>query len=115
MTQCDGALAFAAAGTPLNAAPTERPIRPSTGQLKLAAGNAQASAQQAPQSPPGTTWQQCLTPSFFFDGTGNNLDSGVGTIQHSDVMRPTRSQKEIVRCAGSSTTGILAVAFVEAA
>jgi Uncharacterized alpha/beta hydrolase domain (DUF2235) len=87
MEQRNGALVFAAAGTPLNAAPTERPLRPGSGRLKLAAGNAMAASKQASQLPPPTTCQQCLTLGFFFDGTGNNLDADVGTMQHSNVAR----------------------------
>lgn len=92
MTQREGALAFAAAGTPLNAAPTEKPIRPGAGRLKLAAGNAQAANQQASQTPPPSTCQQCLTLSFFFDGTGNNLDADVGTMKHSNIARLFQSR-----------------------
>lgn len=87
LTQHEGTLAYAAAGTPLGAAPTERPIRPTSGTLKVVAGNAQAAARQTAQTPPSTTCQQCLTLAFFFDGTGNNLDADVGTLQHSNVAR----------------------------
>jgi hypothetical protein len=92
MTQREGALSFAAAGSPLNAAPTERTIRPSTDKLRLAAPNPQAVAKQALQTPPSNTCQQCLTLSFFFDGTGNNLDADVGTMQHSNVARLFQSR-----------------------
>lgn len=87
MTQGNNALGFAAAGTPLNAAPTERAARPAQGRLQLAASNAQAAARQTGQQPPPTTCQQCLTLAFFFDGTGNNLEADVGTLQHSNVAR----------------------------
>jgi hypothetical protein len=87
MTQRADSLGFAAAGTPLNAAPTERAARPAQGRLQLAAGNAKAGAQQSSQQPPPTTCQQCLTLAFFFDGTGNNLDADMGTLQHSNVAR----------------------------
>ena len=87
LTQREGALSFAAAGTPLNAAPTERPVRPRTERLALALGNAQAASKQAAQTAPPGSCQQCLTLSFFFDGTGNNLDADAGTLQHSNVAR----------------------------
>ncbi len=38
--------------------------------------------------------QQSLTLSFFFDGTGNNLDADVGTWEHSNVARLYRSHRE---------------------
>lgn len=87
MTQREGALAFAAAGTPLNAQGTARTARPSTERLQLAAANAEAAAQQSTQTPPTATCQQCLTLNFFFDGTGNNIGADVGTMQHSNVAR----------------------------
>jgi Uncharacterized alpha/beta hydrolase domain (DUF2235) len=55
--------------------------------MKLVAQNASAAAKQADQVAPPTTCQQCLTLSFFFDGTGNNLEADVGTMQHSNVAR----------------------------
>lgn len=87
MTQRPGALEFAAAGTPLHAAATDRAVRPAQGRLQVAAGNAHAAAQRVAQTAPPTTCRQCLTLSFFFDGTGNNLDADVGTLQHSNVAR----------------------------
>lgn len=87
MTQRAGSLGFAAAGTPLNGAPTERASQPAQGRLQLAAGNAKAVAQQSSHQPAPTTCQQCLTLAFFFDGTGNNLDADLGTLQHSNVAR----------------------------
>ena len=87
MTQQPGALQFAAAGTPLHAAGTERATRPAQGRLQVAVGNAQAAAKQATQAAPSPSCQQCLTLAFFFDGTGNNLDADVGTLQHSNVAR----------------------------
>jgi hypothetical protein len=92
LQQRPGALAFAAAGTPLHAAPTDRPVQPTTGRLRLAATNAQAAGQQASKTVPPATCQQCLTLNFFFDGTGNNLDADVGTMQHSNVARLYQSR-----------------------
>ena len=47
-------------------------------------------AQRADQ-PPAYSCQQTLTLSFFFDGTGNNVDADVGTFEHSNVARLFRS------------------------
>lgn len=82
-----GALQYAAAGTPLFAAGTERAARPVQSRLKLAVANAQSSARQAAQVTPSLSCQQCLALSFFFDGTGNNLEADVGTLQQSNVAR----------------------------
>jgi hypothetical protein len=87
LNQRAGALAFAAAGTPLNSAGTEKAALPPKGTLQLAVGNAKATASQVSQAPAANTCQQCLTVSFFFDGTGNNFDADVGTMQHSNVAR----------------------------
>ena len=35
-----------------------------------------------------------MTLSFFFDGTGNNIDADVGTFEHSNVARLFRSHLE---------------------
>ncbi len=87
MSQREGALAFAADGSPLNAAPTSKAVASIPNKLQLVAGNVAAGVKQASQTPPPTTCQQCLTLSFFFDGTGNNFDADVGTMQHSNVAR----------------------------
>lgn len=42
-------------------------------------------------TPPPMSCQQTLTLSFFFDGTGNNLDADVGSWEHSNVARLYRS------------------------
>ena len=44
-------------------------------------------------SPPGTC-VQTLWFSFFFDGTGNNLDADVGTLKHSNVTRLFRAMPD---------------------
>jgi uncharacterized protein (DUF2235 family) len=51
-------------------------------------------AKQAAQAPPPASCQQRLWLSFFFDGTGNNLDADVGTTQHSSVAKLYRVHKE---------------------
>jgi hypothetical protein len=92
MTQREGALAFAADGSPLNAAPTSKAIAATPNKLQLVVATAISSEKQASQTPPATTCQQCLTLNFFFDGTGNNLDADVGTMQHSNVARLFQSR-----------------------
>jgi len=87
MAQRPGALAFAAEGTPLNAAPAERARQPSSTRLQAAASNARAATSQAAQTPLPGSCRLSPTLSFFFDGTGNNLDADVGTMQHSNVAR----------------------------
>ena len=91
LSQRFGALALAANGMPVDTAPTERvayrPVLPAV----AAAKNALAAANQSSQTPPAGTCQVCVTLSFFFDGTGNNLDADVGTLQHSNVARLLQS------------------------
>jgi uncharacterized protein (DUF2235 family) len=54
----------------------------------------QVKLRDAKDLPPSHTCQQMLTLSFFFDGTGNNLDADVGTFEHSNVARLYRSHLE---------------------
>lgn len=56
-----------------------------------AAGEAKAMAAFEKDVPPFWTCKQCLKVSFFFDGTGNNLDSDIGTMEHSNVARLYRA------------------------
>ncbi len=51
------------------------------------------------QPPPGSC-VQTLWFSFFFDGTGNNLDADVGTAKHSNVAKLYRVHKENDTAAG---------------
>lgn len=46
------------------------------------------------EQPPAHSCQQMLTLSFFFDGTGNNLDADVDTWEHSNVARLYRAHLE---------------------
>ena len=86
LAQRGGALSFAALGTPLGSARTQRAaLAPAGPQLTVA--NAVAAGRQAQDRQPAASCQQCLTLNFFFDGTGNNLDADVGTMQHSNVAR----------------------------
>jgi hypothetical protein len=84
-------LAFAASGTPIVAQGTTSVLNP-PGGLKLVAGNALAAAAQTDQTPPVSTCQQCLTLNFFFDGTGNNLDADLVSMQHSNVAKLFQSR-----------------------
>lgn len=86
LEQRAGALSFAASGTPMGAAATQRAAVAPSGPM-LTAADAVAAGQQARAAPPASSCQQCLTLSFFFDGTGNNIDADVGTMQHSNVAR----------------------------
>jgi hypothetical protein len=64
----------------------EPPKPPRTSIRKGPQASPLASCDPAPSS-----CQQSLTLSFFFDGTGNNLDADVGTWEHSNVARLYRS------------------------
>jgi Uncharacterized alpha/beta hydrolase domain (DUF2235) len=86
LQQRAGALNFAAAGTPIGAAGTSR-ATPAPGGLKLTLANAAATGKTAEALPPVNSCKQCLNLNFFFDGTGNNIDADVGTMQHSNVAR----------------------------
>lgn len=72
--------AFDGGAAVCNAAPAGS-VRPSLSEraVQVAAGEAPASAEPS--------CQQCLTVSFFFDGTGNNRDADVGTNELSNVAR----------------------------
>lgn len=50
--------------------------------------------QTVRDTPASMSCQQTLTLSFFFDGTGNNLDADVGSWEHSNVARLYRSHIE---------------------
>ena len=62
-------------------------------KLQSPAASLAAGAAQAAKSPPPSSCQQRLWLSFFFDGTGNNLDADVGTIKHSNVAKLFRAHK----------------------
>lgn len=91
LEQREGALAFAAAGTRINAAPTERAAM-TPNAIQTAASNAAAAAAACATVPATGSCQQSLELNFFFDGTGNNLDADVGTMQHSNVARLFQSR-----------------------
>jgi hypothetical protein len=73
----------------MNLPATERAPTPSA-KVPLAA----VKLQDAKDAPPTNTCQQTLTLTFFFDGTGNNLDADVNTWEHSNVARLYRSHLE---------------------
>ncbi len=45
-------------------------------------------------APPAHTCQQCLWISVFFDGTGNNRDADLPTLEHSNVARLSRAHPD---------------------
>ncbi|WP_158621759.1 T6SS phospholipase effector Tle1-like catalytic domain-containing protein [Corallococcus aberystwythensis] len=53
----------------------------------------------APQNVPAAE-PQTIKVSFFFDGTGNNLDADLGTEEHSNVARLFRAHSETSSSAG---------------
>ena len=70
----------------MNLPATERAPTPSA-KVPLVA----VKLRDAKDAPPPHTCQQTLTLSFFFDGTGNNLDADVSTWEHSNVARLYRA------------------------
>jgi uncharacterized protein (DUF2235 family) len=54
---------------------------------KTASNLGAAMAAQTASRPPVISCQQLLWFSFFFDGTGNNLDADLGTLEHSNITR----------------------------
>ena len=60
-------------------------------RTKNVTGEAKAMAAFEKDVPPFWTCKQCLKMSFFFDGTGNNLESDIGTMEHSNVARLYRA------------------------
>ncbi|WP_288380728.1 DUF2235 domain-containing protein [uncultured Massilia sp.] len=53
-----------------------------------------AAARQAAQEPPPGSCRQRPWLSFFFDGTGNNMNADVGTAKHSNVAKLYRVHVE---------------------
>ena len=45
-------------------------------------------------APPAHTCQHCLWVSVFFDGTGNNRDADLPTLEHSNVVRLWRTHPD---------------------
>ncbi|GAB3383251.1 T6SS phospholipase effector Tle1-like catalytic domain-containing protein [Massilia agri] len=66
---------------------------PALRPLSAAAGLAAGAGQTAMAPPPGSCRQRPWL-SFFFDGTGNNLDADVGTSKHSNVAKLYRVHAE---------------------
>lgn len=82
--------ASAAADLALLHLPAMEPLKPPPARPRIPMKDANA----ARHDPPPMSCQQTLTLSFFFDGTGNNLDADVGTWEHSNVARLYRSHLE---------------------
>lgn len=88
----------------------EQPVENRASGADAATVNSAATAQISPAAAPSalgvaadmtqrTTGsqlpcQQCITISFFFDGTGNNLDADLPTGEHSNVARLFRAHVE---------------------
>lgn len=53
--------------------------------------NAKAVLASAKDRPAASSCQQQLKLTFFFDGTGNNIDADIGTREHSNVARLYRA------------------------
>jgi hypothetical protein len=68
----------------------ERSIAPPAGRAPLAQRLAGLQKARADDPPPASC-RQCLYVSFFFDGTGNNMDADVPTLEHSNVARMFRA------------------------
>ncbi|MFC7419199.1 phospholipase effector Tle1 domain-containing protein [Iodobacter arcticus] len=84
LLQCGASLADAKLAT---ATSTECPVS----QVKQATVSAKAAASQA--LPTQGSCKQTLTLSFFFDGTGNNMDADIGMRSHSNVARLFRAHQ----------------------
>ncbi|MBC7993218.1 MAG: DUF2235 domain-containing protein [Rhizobacter sp.] len=67
----------------------ERPVAPSSPKPELTANAVGGFAQRATIG-----CEQKITVSFFFDGTGNNLDADTPTEEHSNVARLFRAHSE---------------------
>ena len=78
----------------------ERAVAPSAGKASLAARIAGMDAAHADASP-SVSCQQSLYVSFFFDGTGNNMDADMPTLEHSNVARLYRAHAR-----DNSATGV---------
>ena len=64
---------------------------PKAAVAKTASNLGAAMATKAASRPPVISCQQLLWFSFFFDGTGNNMDADLGTLEHSNVVRLFRA------------------------
>lgn len=64
---------------------------PKAATTKTASNLGAAMATKAASRPPVASCRQLLWFSFFFDGTGNNRDADLGTLEHSNVVRLFRA------------------------
>lgn len=67
------------------------PAVPATPKPATAVGKPRPPVVAMRAAPPTGSCQQTLTLSFFFDGTGNNLDADLSTWEHSNVARLYRA------------------------
>jgi hypothetical protein len=86
LTQSKADLAASANGLPFNAAPALSGQEPLS-EIATIVGQAVGMANAAKHRPPPGSCQQSLVLSFFFDGTGNNIDADSGTKQQSNIAR----------------------------
>ena len=70
------------------------PAVPATPKPVAAVGKPRPPVAAMRAAPPTGSCQQTLTLSFFFDGTGNNLDADLATWEHSNVARLYRAHLE---------------------
>ncbi len=77
------------AGADAGALKLPTPARPQTPSTRPPP--VQVKVRDAKDAPPPMSCQQTLTLTFFFDGTGNNLDADLGTFEHSNIARLYRS------------------------
>lgn len=69
----------------------QTPAVPATPKPAVTVGPPRPPVAAMRAAPPTGSCQQTLTLSFFFDGTGNNLDADLWTWEHSNVARLFRS------------------------
>jgi hypothetical protein len=70
-------------------------------QVNKVSSYAGATKNRSESNGPSTSCVQTLWFSFFFDGTGNNMDADVGTLKHSNVARLFRAMPPDNKGAGS--------------
>jgi hypothetical protein len=81
----------ASGGTSVGAASDPSPSAKTDGLTLVQKGR---SLTANTDSPPAHTCQQCLWISVFFDGTGNNRDADLPTLEHSNVARLSRAHPD---------------------
>jgi hypothetical protein len=84
-TQPQAALKRAAALSQYPTAATTAAHKPPA--AKNSVRDSKAFLASVKDAPPAWTCKLCLQLSFFFDGTGNNMESDLPTMEHSNVVR----------------------------